>query len=62
MRAWWSAFCSIHSQRQGFQLIEGPGLVVGLRIAPGAIHQRREAFRLNAGLYLILRQRQGGGF
>jgi hypothetical protein len=27
MLAWWSAFCSIHQQRQGFQLLEGLGLV-----------------------------------
>jgi hypothetical protein len=27
MWAWWSAFCSIHSQRRGFQLLEGLGLV-----------------------------------
>jgi hypothetical protein len=27
MLAWWSVFCSIYQQRQGFQLIEGLGLV-----------------------------------
>jgi hypothetical protein len=33
MRAWWLVFCSIHSQRQGFRILEGLGLVVGLSSA-----------------------------
>jgi hypothetical protein len=30
MLAWWSVFCSIHQQRQGFRILEGLGLAVRL--------------------------------
>jgi hypothetical protein len=48
MLAWWSAFCSIHSQRQGFRILEGLGWVVGL-CSGGAYRLGLPDFRTDSG-------------